>query len=425
MLASAKYCLEFASRSQVVEAQRERLSATLKYAYDKVPFYRKNFDSLGIAPDDFGEVPDISKFPFTRKADFYENYPFGLFAVPRENIARIHASSGSRGSPILVGYTKSDLELWADIMCRSLRAAGVRPGMIAHIAYGYGLFTGGLGCHYGAEKLGCSVIPISAGATKRQVKLIAELQPDVIMATPSYMLTILDEAINQGLDPKKLSLKFGLFGAEPWTREMRNEIEERSTLSATDIYGLSELIGPGVAQECVETKDGLHIWEDHFYPEIINPDTEEVLADGLVGELVLTSLTKEACPIVRYRTGDITSLLPGTARPGMRRMTRIIGRSDDMIVLRGVNLFPSQIEAIIVDTKGCSPHYKIDIVRRDRLDDLVVHVELSPAASKLATEDGVGKNIKDALGLTVRVVAHPPGTLPRFEGKAQRVFDLR
>lgn len=297
--------------------------------------------------------------------------------------------------------------------------------MVAHIAYGYGLFTGGLGCHYGAERLGCPVIPISAGATKRQVKLIAELQPDVIMATPSYMLTILDEASNQGLDPKSLSLKLGLFGAEPWTQEMRSEIEERSALSATDIYGLSELIGPGVAQECVETKDGLHIWEDHFYPEIINPDTEEVLADGLVGELVLTSLSKEACPIVRYRTGDITSLLPGTARPGMRRMTRVIGRSDDMIVLRGVNLFPSQIEAIILDTDGCSPHYKIDIVRRDRLDDMVVHVELNPAASKHTTEDGVGKYIKDALGITARVVAHPPGTLPRFEGKAQRVFDLR
>jgi phenylacetate-CoA ligase len=416
---------ERASRDEIVALQRDRLRATLARAYEHVPHYRAAFDAAGVHPSHLNEVADLAKFPFTVKTDLRDTYPFGLFAVPRERLARLHASSGTTGKPIVVGYTQADLDTWADVMARSLRAAGVRPGMMVHVAYGYGLFTGGLGAHYGAERLGCTVVPVSGGMTERQVQLIEDLKPDAIMVTPSYMLAILDEFRRAGLDPRASSLKFGVFGAEPWTNAMRGEIEDAFALDATDIYGLSEVIGPGVAQECLETKDGLHVWEDHFLPEIIDPETGAVLPDGEKGELVFTSLTKEAFPIIRYRTRDLTRLLPGTARPGMRRMEKVTGRSDDMIVLRGVNVFPTQIEEILMATPACSGHYQIELLREGRLDAMVVHAEFKEGASDTATALAVARRIKDVIGITARTEIHPPGTIERPVGKAKRVVDRR
>ncbi len=421
---------ERASRDELMALQRKRLSWSLRYTYQNVLHFKKRCDAIGVHPNDFRDLSDLAKFPFTVKADLRDNYPFGLFAVPRERVARIHGSSGTTGKPIVVGYTKADIDMWADVMARSLRAAGVRPGMMVHVAYGYGLFTGGLGAHYGAERLGCSVIPMSGGMTERQVLTIHDFRPDVIMVTPSYLLQILDGFIKAGLDPRESSLRFGLFGAEPWTNAMRAEMERAFDLEATDLYGLSEVIGPGVAQECVETKDGLHIWEDHFYPEIVDPETGEVLPDGVKGELVLTSLTKEAFPIIRYRTRDLTRLLPGTARPAMRRMEKITGRSDDMIILRGVNVFPTQIEELLLATEWSNGHYQIELTRDGRLDEMTVHSE-----ARAASWDGSGLHapsekltarIKDVVGVTARVIIHPSGEMERsLTGKARRVVDRR
>ncbi|WP_425376210.1 phenylacetate--CoA ligase PaaK [Rhodoplanes roseus] len=421
---------ERASRDAIQALQRERLAWSLRHAYENVPFYRRKFEEAGLHPSDFRDLSDLSKFPFTMKNDLRDNYPFGLFAVPREKLARIHGSSGTTGKPIVVGYTQADVDMWADVMARSIRAAGVRPGMMVHVAYGYGLFTGGLGAHYGAERLGCTVIPMSGGMTERQVQLIHDFKPDAIMVTPSYMLTILDGFVTAGLDPRSSSLKFGIFGAEPWTNAMREEIEKAFGLDATDIYGLSEVIGPGVAQECVETKDGLHIWEDHFYPEIIDPMTGEVLPDGEKGELVFTSLTKEAFPIVRYRTRDLTRLMPGTARPGMRRMEKVTGRSDDMINLRGVNVFPTQIEEILLATEFCSGHYQIELTRDGRLDEMTVHAEVredrAHAIDRAASEKELVRHIKNLIGVSTRLVLHPPGGVERtVVGKAKRIVDNR
>jgi phenylacetate-CoA ligase len=421
--------IEFASRDEVQSLQRERLAWSLKHAYDNVPFYRKSFDARGVHPSDFRELADLAKFPFTLKTDLRDNYPFGMFAVPRNKLARIHASSGTTGKPTVVGYTLKDIDMWAEVMARSIHAAGGRPGMIVHVAYGYGLFTGGLGAHYGAERLGCTVVPVSGGMTERQVQLIADFKPEVIMVTPSYMLAILDGFLKAGLDPRASSLKYGIFGAEPWTNAMREEIERAFAMDATDIYGLSEVVGPGVAQECVETKDGLHVWEDHFLPEIVDPETGEVLPDGETGELVFTSLTKEAFPIVRYRTRDLTRLLPGTARPGMRRMQKVTGRADDMIILRGVNIFPSQIEEALLATDWCAGHFQIELTRSGRLDDMTVLAEarrehwdgsgLERQAAALASR------IKDTIGISTRVVIQAPETIERSMGKAKRVVDKR
>src|SRR5919206_3066300 len=366
--------IEIASRDEISALQRERLRRTLHRAYERVPHYRRAFDAAGVHPDDFRDLSDLAKFPFTVKDDLRANYPFGLFAVPREQVVRVHASSGTTGKPTVVGYTQRDIDTWSDVVARSIRASGGRPGMIVHVAYGYGLFTGGLGAHYGAERLGCTVIPVSGGMTERQVQLIQDLAPDIIMVTPSYMLGILDEFRARGLDPKATSLRIGIFSAEPWTNAMRAEIETAFDMHAVDIYGLSEVIGPGVANECVETKDGLHVWEDHFYPEIIDPQTGAALPDGEKGELVFTSLTKEAMPVIRYRTRDLTRLLPGTAR-SMRRMEKITGRSDDMLIIRGINVFPSQIEEQIFRCPGLSAHYQLEVTRENRLDALRVLVE--------------------------------------------------
>ena len=366
---------ERASRDEIEALQHTRLAWTLHHAYEHVPHYRRAFDAAGVHPSDCRELADLSKFPFTVKQDLRDNYPFGLFAVPREKLARIHGSSGTTGKPIVVGYTRRDVEMWSTVMARSIRAAGGRPGMMIHVAYGYGLFTGGLGAHYGAERLGCTVVPMSGGMTERQVQLITDFRPDVIMVTPSYMLSILDGFRNRGLDPRASSLRFGIFGAEPWTNAMRQEIEQAFGMDATDIYGLSEVIGPGVSQECVETKDGLHVWEDHFLPEVVDPATGRVLPDGDLGELVFTSLTKEAFPIVRYRTRDLSRLLPGTARPGMRRMEKVTGRCDDMLILRGVNVFPSQIEEALLATDWCGGHYQIELTRAGRLDAMTVRAD--------------------------------------------------
>jgi phenylacetate-CoA ligase len=421
---------ERASRDELMALQRKRLAWSLRHTYQNVDNFRKRCDALGVHPSDFRELSDLAKFPFTVKTDLRDNYPFGLFAVPREKVARIHGSSGTTGKPIVVGYTAADVDMWADVMARSLRAAGVRPGMMVHVAYGYGLFTGGLGAHYGAERLGCSVIPMSGGMTERQVLTINDFRPDVIMVTPSYMLQILDGFIKAGLDPRESSLRFGLFGAEPWTNAMRAEIERAFGLDATDIYGLSEVIGPGVAQECVETKDGLHIWEDHFYPEIVDPDTGEVLPEGSKGELVLTSLTKEAFPIIRYRTRDLTRLLPGTARPAMRRMEKVTGRSDDMIILRGVNIFPTQIEDLLLATGWSNGHYQIELTRDGRLDEMTVHSEARDAhwdGSGLQAQAGkLSARIKDTIGVSARVLIHRSGEMERsLTGKARRVADRR
>ena len=421
---------ELASRDKIQSLQRERLTWSLRHAYENVPFYRRKFDEAGVHPSDLRDLSDLAKFPFTVKNDLRDNYPFGLFAVPREKITRIHCSSGSTGKPTVVGYTKADLDMWADVMARSLRAAGVRPGMMVHVAYGYGLFTGGLGAHYGVERLGCTVVPMSGGMTERQVQLIHDFKPDAIMVTPSYMLALMDGFAKAGLDPRETSLKFGIFGAEPWTNAMRQEIERDFNLDATDIYGLSEVIGPGVAQECVETKDGLHIWEDHFYPEVIDPLTGEVLPDGSKGELVFTSLTKEAFPIIRYRTRDLTRLLPGTARPGMRRMEKVTGRSDDMIILRGVNVFPTQIEEILLAVEACSGHYQIELTRDGRMDEMTVHAEIREEVYGEVDVDATGKRIlkriKDTIGITTRISMHEPGGIERTAtGKAKRIVDRR
>jgi phenylacetate-CoA ligase len=414
-------------REELQVLQLERLRSSLRHAYAHVPFYRSAFDRAGLTPDDCRSLADLARFPFTTKADLRENYPFGMFAVPQKDIRRIHASSGTTGRPTVVGYTENDLSMWADMVARSIRAAGGRPGHKVHVAYGYGLFTGGLGAHYGAERLGCTVIPASGGMTVRQVQLIQDFRPEIIMVTPTYMLTLLDEFERQGVDPRTTSLKVGVFGAEPWTQEMRREIEERFAIDAVDIYGLSEVIGPGVAQECVETKDGLHIWEDHFFPEVVDPLTGEVLPEGAEGELVLTSLTKEAMPVVRYRTRDLTRLLPGTAR-AFRRMERITGRSDDLVILRGVNLFPTQIEEIVLRTPALSPHFQLLLARRDRRDTLTVRAEARAGASaeqRDAAALAVAAAVKDGIGVSVAVEVVDPETLERSVGKFKRIVDRR
>ncbi|GAA2478844.1 phenylacetate--CoA ligase [Actinocorallia cavernae] len=407
--------------------QLERLRASLRHAYERVPFYRESFDKAGIRPEDCRSLEDLARFPFTTKADLRENYPFGMFAVPRERIRRLHASSGTTGRPTVVGYTENDLSMWAGMVARSIRAAGGRPGDVVHVAYGYGLFTGGLGAHYGAERLGCTVVPASGGMTARQVQLIQDLEPAVIMVTPSYMLTLLDEFERQGVDPRTTSLRVGIFGAEPWTEQMRREIEERFAIDAVDIYGLSEVVGPGVAQECVETKDGLTVWEDHFYPEVIDPVTGEVLPEGERGELVFTSLTKEAMPIVRYRTRDLTRLLPGTARV-FRRMEKISGRSDDLVILRGVNLFPTQIEEIVLRTPGVAPHFQLRLTRTGRMDSLTVRAEAragtTPEAREAAARSIVTA-VKNGIGVSVDVEIVEPESLERSVGKIRRIVDLR
>ncbi|MET7687724.1 phenylacetate--CoA ligase PaaK [Streptomyces sp. NPDC005483] len=407
--------------------QLERMRASLRHAYEHVPFYRESFDKAGVRPEDCRSLSDLARFPFTTKADLRENYPYGMFAVPRDHVRRIHASSGTTGRPTVVGYTDNDLSLWADMVARSLRAAGARSGDVVHVAYGYGLFTGGLGAHYGAERLGCTVVPASGGMTARQVQLIQDLEPRIIMVTPSYMLTLLDEFERQGVDPRSTSLRVGVFGAEPWTEEMRREIEERFAIDAVDIYGLSEVIGPGVAQECVETKDGLHVWEDHFFPEIVDPITGEVLPDGERGELVFTSLTKEAMPVIRYRTRDLTRLLPGTARV-FRRMEKVTGRSDDMVILRGVNLFPTQVEEIVLRTPGVAPHFQLRLTREGRLDALTVRAEARPDASpetRDAAARAIAAAVKDGVGVSVTVEIVEPESLERSVGKIRRIVDLR
>src|SRR6202041_896383 len=397
---------ERASRDEIMALQTKRLAWSLAHAYDNVAHYKKAFDKAGVHPSDFRQLPDLAKIPFTVKTDLRDNYPFNMFAVPREKMVRIHASSGTTGKPIVVGYTAGDLGTWATVMARSIRAAGGRPGHILHNAYGYGLFTGGLGAHYGAERLGCTVVPVSGGMTERQVQLINDFRPDIITVTPSYMLAILDEFKRVGLDSRKSSLRFGIFGAEPWTNAMRAEIETAFDMDATDIYGLSEVIGPGVAQECVETKDGLHVWEDHFYPEVIDPETGAVLPDGELGELVFTSLTKEAFPIIRYRTRDLTRLLPGTARPGMRRMEKVTGRSDDMIILRGVNVFPTQIEEVLLATDWCGGHFIIELTREGRMDAMNVISEARPqnldGSGLIVHTERVTAYIKNTIGISAR-----------------------
>ncbi len=419
--------IEIASRDEISALQLQRMKWSLKHAYDNVPFYKASFDAADIHPDDLKSLQDLAKFPFTNKQDLRDNYPFGMFAVPREKLARIHASSGTTGKPTVVGYTASDVDMWASVVARSLRASGTRPGDLVHVAYGYGLFTGGLGAHYGAEKLGCTVVPVSGGMTARQVTLISDFKPTTIMVTPSYALSILDACREQGIDPRETSLQVGIFGAEPWTNAMREEIEQAFDMHAVDIYGLSEIIGPGVANECVETKDGPTIWEDHFYPEIINPETGEPVADGEMGELVFTSLTKEAFPIIRYRTRDLSRLLPGTAR-SMRRMEKITGRSDDMIILRGVNVFPTQVEEQLMKVASLAPHFQIELKNAGRMDAMVIHVEAGsgmdePGKKHAAAE--LAKRVKDVIGVTAEINVRDEGAVARSEGKAVRVIDNR
>jgi phenylacetate-CoA ligase len=419
---------EPASLDELHSLQFERLQWTLRHAYENVPFYRKAFDAAGLHPGDCKSLADLAKFPLTTKADLRDNYPFGMLAVPQHEVSRLHASSGTTGTPTVVAYTDQDLDIWADVVARSIRAAGGRPGHKVHVAYGYGLFTGGLGAHYGAEKLGCTVIPASGGMTARQVQLINDLRPEIIMITPTYMLTLLDEFERQGIDPGASSLKVGMFGAEPWTEAMRAEIEHRAGIDAVDIYGLSEVMGPGVAQECAETKDGLHIWEDHFYPEVIDPAGHTVLPEGQQGELVFTSLTKQAMPVIRYRTRDLTRLLPGTARPVFRRMEKVTGRSDDMIILRGVNVFPTQIEEIVLRTAGLAPHFQLLLTRQDRMDHLTVLAEAAPGASAPQRAEAAAqvlRAVKDGVGVTVEARVAEPGSLERSTGKLRRVIDRR
>ena len=419
--------IEQASRDEISALQLRKMSWSLRHAFDNSPFYRRRFDEHGCHPDDLKSLDDLAKFPFTVKQDLRATYPFGMFAAPQSQMRRVHASSGTTGKPTVVGYTQNDIDVWSDVVARSIRAAGGRAGDIVHIAYGYGLFTGGLGAHYGAEKLGCMVVPVSGGMTERQVTLISDFKPKVIMVTPSYMLSVLDEFRRQGIDPRESSLAVGIFGAEPWTNAMRREIEAAFDMHAVDIYGLSEVIGPGVASECVETKDGLHLWEDHFYPEIIDPDTGAVLPDGETGELVFTSLSKEAMPIIRYRTRDLTKLLPGTAR-SMRRIEKITGRSDDMIILRGVNVFPTQIEEQILRCKGLAPHFQIELTRDERMDVMTVHVEAVIDADQDARErtaKELAHHIKSVIGVSGQVKIRDPGDIERSIGKARRVVDNR
>src|SRR5436305_3812256 len=420
--------IEIASRDEIAALQLRRMKWSLRHAYENVPYYKTSFDAAGVHPGDLKDLSDLRKFPLTSKDDLRANYPYGMFAVPMERIGRIPGSSGTTGKPTVVGYTKLDIRTGADVCARSIYASGGRPGMKIHNAYGYGLFTGGLGIHYGAEKLGCVTIPISGGMTERQVKLIVDFKPDIITVTPSYMLAILDEFRQQGVDPRSCSLKIGIFGAEPWTNAMRVEVEHAFDMHAVDIYGLSEVMGPGVANECVETKDGLHIWEDHFYPEVIDPETGDVLPEGAQGELVCTSLTKEAMPVIRYRTRDLTRLLPGTARPGMRRMEKVTGRTDDMIILRGVNLFPTQIEEIVLRTPGLSPHFALELTTRGRMDHLVCRIEARPdcpAGRREAAAAEVVAGVKDTVGTSIEVRVVDPETLARPMGKLQRLVDPR
>ena len=421
--------IERASRDELECLQLERLKWSVRHAYDHVPQYQKKCTAVGAHPDDLRTLADLARFPFTTKQDLRDGYPFGLFAVPRTQVVRVHASSGTTGKPTVVGYTAHDIETWASLMARSIRAAGACPGDIVHVAYGYGLFTGGLGAHYGAEKLGCTVVPMSGGQTEKQVQLITDFTPDVIMVTPSYMLNICEEFVRQGVDPRTCSLKIGIFGAEPWTEAMRSDIEQRVDIDAIDLYGLSEVIGPGVACECLEAKDGAVIWEDHFLPEIVNPETGAVLPDGEVGELVFTSLTKEALPVIRYRTRDRTRLLPPTAR-SMRRMAKVMGRTDDMLIIRGVNVFPSQIEELIVGQSYLAPHYILEVRREGALDNLEVIVELGPqVANVAAVRDEAARDlqrrIKSYVGVTASVSVCNPGVIDRSVGKAKRVFDRR
>ncbi len=420
--------IEIASRDEISSLQLERLHWTLNHAYNNVPHYKKQFDSNGVHPDDLKSLEDLANFPFTVKSDLRDNYPFDMFAVPREQVARIHASSGTTGKPTVVGYTQTDIDNWATLVARSMRASGTKPGDMVHIAYGYGLFTGGLGAHYGAEKLGCTVVPVSGGMTERQVTLIQDFKPSTIMVTPSYLLSVLDAFKEKNIDPRDTSLDVGIFGAEPWTNAMRQEIEEAFDMHAVDIYGLSEVMGPGVANECVESKDGPTIWEDHFYPEIINPETGKPVADGEQGELVFTSLTKEAFPIIRYRTRDLTRLLPGTAR-SMRRMEKITGRSDDMIILRGVNVFPTQIEEQLMRVDTLAPHFQIELTRNDRLDVMTIHTESTEGHDSADARANAGSKlsglIKDAIGISAVVKVSAPGSVARSQGKAVRTVDNR
>ncbi len=420
--------IEVASIDEIRKLQLDRLKWSVRHAYENVPMYKQRFDEAGVHPEDLQTLSDLAKFPFTYKNDLRDNYPFGLFAVPREQIIRLHASSGTTGKPTVVGYTQGDIDNWADLVARSLRASGLRKGDIVHNAYGYGLFTGGLGAHYGIERLGATVVPMSGGQTEKQVGLITDFKPDGIMVTPSYMLNILEQFNKVGMDPRECSLSVGVFGAEPWTDAMRQEVEQAFDMHAVDIYGLSEIMGPGVANECVETKDGPVIWEDHFLPEIIDPVTDEVLPDGEMGELVFTTLTKEGLPMIRYRTRDLTRLLPGTAR-SMRRMEKITGRSDDMIILRGVNVFPSQIEEQVMATGGIAPHYQIELFKAGRMDAMRVYVEAMPDAadelSKTAAARMLTKRIKDVVGVSTEIIVGEPGDVERSQGKAKRVVDNR
>ncbi|MBA3605226.1 MAG: phenylacetate--CoA ligase [Acidimicrobiia bacterium] len=420
--------IERASVEEIRDLQLQRLQATLRRVYDRVEHYRRAFDAAGVHPDDCRQLADLARFPLTTKDDLRRQYPFGMFASPRHEIARIHASSGTTGRPTVVGSTVADLDAWASLVARSMRASGARPGDRVHVGYGYGLFTGGLGAHAGAERLGCTVIPVSGGMTERQVTLIRDFEPDVIMVTPSYMLAIVDEMRRQGVDPAATSLRIGMFGAEPWTHDMRVELEATLDLHAVDIYGLSEVMGPGVACECVETKDGPHIWEDHFYPEVVDPVTGEVLGDGEEGELVFTTLTRQAMPVVRYRTRDLTRLLPGTARPAMRRMQKVTGRSDDMMIVRGVNVFPTQIEELILRVPTLSPHFQCVLTRTGRLDELRVRVEARPGITPEATTvagTGLRTLVKDVVGVTVDVDVVEPEAIERSQGKMRRIVDER
>lgn len=420
---------ELIGRDELEALQLSRLRHTLAWAYDRVPLYKRKFDEAGIHPSDVKELGDLAKFPYTTKEDLRQEYPFGMFAVPQSEVVRIHASSGTTGQPTVVGYTKNDINMWASLVARSMRASGVRPGMKVHNAYGYGLFTGGLGAHYGAEALGTTVIPMSGGQTEKQVQLIIDFEPDAIMCTPTYLLTIMDAMAHRGIDPRATSLKFAVCGAEPWTEEMRQELETGMGLHACDIYGLSEVMGPGVAGECVETKDGNHVWEDHFIPEIIDPfDHSTVLPDGEQGELVFTSLTKEAMPVIRYRTGDLSALMPGTARPAMRRMARISGRSDDMIILHGVNMFPSQIEELALRIPELSPHFQLELTRTARLDELTIHIEPrenTSAEERTAAAATLQRRIKAGIGTSCTVDVVEPGSLARSNGKLRRIYDNR
>ena len=420
---------ELMSRDELEALQLTRLQHTLAYAYDRVPLYKRKFDEAGVHPTDLRELADLSKFPYTAKEDLRLEYPFGMFAVPQSEVLRIHASSGTTGRPTVVGYTRNDINIWASLVARSMRASGVRPGMKVHNAYGYGLFTGGLGAHYGAEALGTTVIPMSGGQTEKQIQLIQDFEPDAIMCTPTYLLALMDAMAHQGIDPRSTSLKVAVCGAEPWTDEMRHELESGMDLDACDIYGLSEVMGPGVAGECVETKDGNHVWEDHFIPEIIDPmDHSTVLPGGQTGELVFTSLTKEALPVIRYRTNDLSSLLPGTARPSMRRMARISGRSDDMIILHGINLFPSQIEVLALRIPALSPHFQLELTRTARLDQMTVHIEPrenTTPEDRAAAALALRAQIKSHIGVSCAVDVAEPGSLARSNGKLRRIYDNR